>query len=151
MERKATSVWRGSIKTGQGEISTASGALNKTPYSFNSRFGEGFTGTNPEELVSAAHSGCFAMALAGALDKKGYTPESLEVSAHVTVEKDNDGFKVSKSRLMLRARVPDIDEKEFKKIAEDAKVNCPISKLLKADITLDIDFHASMSTSHKSH
>lgn len=151
MQRKASAIWRGGIKNGEGELSTESGALSKIPYSFSSRFNEGVTGTNPEELIGAAHSGCFAMALAGALEKEGFTAESLEVSAAVSVEKSVDGFTVTSSKLNLRAKVPSIEEAEFKKIAEHAKETCPISKLLNTKIELAIEFHSAMGASRSAH
>jgi osmotically inducible protein OsmC len=143
MDRKARALWEGGIKFGRGELSTESGALKNNIYSFATRFGE-TPGTNPEELIAAAHSGCFTMALAGALEKKGYTADRLETSATVSIAKDGDGFKIGSSRLKLRAQVPDIDEKTFRTIAEDAKANCPVSRLLNAEISLDIDFHQSL-------
>lgn len=143
MDRKAQAIWNGDIKNGRGEISSDSGALKNQPYSFATRFGD-LPGTNPEELIAAAHSGCFTMALAGALGKKGYTADRLETSATVTIGKDGEGFKIGSSRLKLRAQVPDIDEKTFRTIAEDAKANCPVSKALNVEISLEIDFHQTM-------
>lgn len=146
MDRKAQALWQGDIKNGRGELSSDSGVLKDTAYSFNTRFGE-TPGTNPEELIAAAHAGCFTMALAGALGKKGYTADRLETSATVSIGKDGEGFKIGSSRLKLRAQVPDIDEPTFKSIAEDAKANCPVSKALNMEITLEIDFHSSMHAS----
>ncbi len=143
MDRKAQALWNGDIKNGRGEISSDSGALKNQPYSFATRFGD-VPGTNPEELIAAAHSGCFTMALAGALGKKGFTADRLETSATVTIGKDGEGFKIGSSRLKLRAQVPDIDEKTFRAIAEDAKANCPVSKALNVEISLEIDFHQTM-------
>lgn len=143
MDRKARAMWEGDIQNGRGEISSDSGVLKSSPYSFSTRFGD-VPGTNPEELIAAAHSGCFTMALAGALGKKGYTADRLETSATVSIGKDGEGFKIGSSRLKLRAQVSDIDEKTFRAIAEDAKANCPVSKALNVEITLDIDFHQSL-------
>lgn len=143
MDRKANAVWEGDIKNGRGHITTESGVLKSSPYSFATRFGD-TPGTNPEELIAAAHSGCFTMALSGALGKKGYTADKLETSATVTIAKEGEGFKIGSSKLKLRAQVPDIDEKTFRAIAEDAKANCPVSKVLNAEISLEIDFHQSI-------
>lgn len=143
MDRKARALWEGDLKNGRGELSSDSGVLKSSPYSFSTRFGD-VPGTNPEELIAAAHSGCFTMALAGALGKKGYIADRLETSATVSLAKDGEGFKIASSRLKLRAQVADIDEKTFRTIAEDAKANCPVSKALNLDITLDIDFHSSV-------
>lgn len=150
MERKANAIWRGNLKKGSGELSTASGALKNIPYNFSMRF-EDEPGTNPEELIGAAHAGCFSMFLAGALEKKGYIADSLETSATVTLEKVGDGFTVTKSRLKLRAQVPECDAKTFNAIAEDAKANCPISRLLDAKIYLDVDFHSPFHASTSAH
>ena len=150
MERKAKAIWHGDIKNGKGEISSDSGTLKSTPYSYATRFGD-TPGLNPEELIAAAHSACFTMALSGALGKKGFTADSLETRATVTLGKDGDGFKIGSSKLMLTAKVPDIDEKTFTAIAEDAKKNCPVSKVLNAEITLDIDFHSPMHSSSSAH
>ncbi|KYG62398.1 osmotically inducible protein OsmC [Bdellovibrio bacteriovorus] len=143
MDRKASALWEGDIKNGRGQLSSDSGVLKNHPYSFATRFGD-TPGTNPEELIAAAHAGCFTMALAGALGKKGFTADKLETSATVTIGKDGEGFKIGSSRLKLRAQVPDIDEKTFRAIAEDAKANCPVSKVLNAEISLEIDFHQSI-------
>jgi osmotically inducible protein OsmC len=135
MVRKASAVWKGSLKEGKGIVSTDSGVLSNTPYSFSTRF-EDAKGTNPEELIAAAHAGCFAMALSAQLGNAGITPESLEVTAAVTLEKTDAGFTVTKSQLDLTARIPGADKAAFDKAAEAAKSGCPISRLLKADITL---------------
>jgi osmotically inducible protein OsmC len=134
--RTASAQWQGNGKDGKGTLSTQSGVLSATPYAANMRFGDA-KGTNPEELIAAAHAGCFTMALAFALQQAGYTPTNLATTAAVTVESDNPGFKVSKSALKLEASVPNISREEFQKIAEGAKAGCPISKVLKAEITLD--------------
>jgi osmotically inducible protein OsmC len=136
IRRKASAEWRGGLKDGKGSITTASGVLDKTQYSFGTRFEEG-KGTNPEELIAAAHAGCFAMALSAQLGEAGMTAESIRTEATVTLEKVGDGFAVTASHLFLRATVPGADPAAFDKAAQAAKAGCPISKLLKADITLD--------------
>ncbi len=136
MKRQATAEWRGDLKTGKGSLSTDSGALNRTPYSFTTRF-EGEKGTNPEELVAAAHAGCFTMALSAELGKASLTAESLRTTATVSLEKDAGGWSVNESHLELVAKVPGASEEAFRQAAETAKTNCPMSKLLKAKITLD--------------
>ena len=136
MVRKASAVWKGNLKKGKGLVSTDSGVLSNSQYSFSTRFEDG-KGTNPEELIAAAHAGCFAMALAFALQGAGFTPTRLGVSAAVTLEPDGAGFKISKSALKLEANVPGIARDQFQKVAEGAKAGCPVSKLLKAEITLD--------------
>ena len=135
MVRKASAVWNGTLKEGKGTISTETGVLSKTPYSFSGRFENG-TGTNPEELIAAAHAGCFTMALSGQLGNAGMTAESLETSAAVTLEKLEAGFTVSKIHLDVVARIPGADQAAFDKAAENAKAGCPISRLLKAEITM---------------
>ena len=135
MVRKASAVWKGSLKEGKGVVSTDSGVLSNTQYSFSTRFEDG-RGTNPEELIAAAHAGCFAMALSGQLGNAGMTAESLEVTAAITLEKTDAGFTVTKSQLDLTARIPGADQAAFEKAAEAAKAGCPISRLLKAEITL---------------
>lgn len=136
MIRKAKAVWRGDGRTGRGELSTDSGVLEQTPYSFRTRF-ENEKGTNPEELIAAAHAGCFAMALAFGLQAGGYTPTELITEAAVTLEPEGQGFRISRSALTLRAQVPNLDEATFGRIAGDAEKNCPVSKALNAAITLD--------------
>ena len=123
-------------KEGKGHVSLGSGVLSDQPYGFNTRF-EDKTGTNPEELIAGAHSSCFAMALSFALADEGFSEGELNVDAAVTLEKEGDGFKVSQSALTLKAKVSGINEDKFAEIAEGAKQNCPISKLLNAEITLD--------------
>ncbi len=135
MIRKASAVWKGSLKEGKGTISTESGVLSTTPYSFATRF-ENARGTNPEELIAAAHAGCFTMALSVELGNAGITAESLETTAAVTLEKVDAGFTVTKSHLDLTARIPGVDKAAFEKAAEGAKAGCPISRLLKAEISL---------------
>jgi lipoyl-dependent peroxiredoxin len=134
--RTASAQWQGTGKEGKGALSTQSGVLSTTPYGFNTRFGD-TKGTNPEELLAASHAGCFTMALAFALQQAGYAATNIATSAAVTIESDGPGFKISKSALKLEASVPNISREEFQKIAEGAKAGCPISKVLKADISLD--------------
>ena len=136
MIRKAKAVWRGTGRAGNGDLSTDSGVLAKTPYSFRTRF-ENEKGTNPEELIAAAHAGCFTMALAFLLQGAGYTPTELSTEAAVTLEPEGQGFRISRSALTLRARVPSLAEAEFARMAKEAEQNCPVSKALKAEITLD--------------
>jgi len=136
MIRKAKAVWRGTGRDGKGHLSTDSGVLAETPYSFRTRF-ENENGTNPEELIAAAHAGCFTMALAFGLQAAGHAPTQLTTEAAVTLEKEGQGFRISRSALTLRGEVPNLTEAEFLRLAEDAEKNCPVSKLLKAEITLD--------------
>jgi lipoyl-dependent peroxiredoxin len=138
MIRKAKAVWRGTGRAGSGDLSTDSGVLAKTPYSFRTRF-ENEKGTNPEELIAAAHAGCFTMALAFALQGAGYTPTELNTEAAVSLDPEGQGFRISKSALTLRAAVPNLDQSTFARIAKEAEQNCPVSKLLRADITLDAE------------
>lgn len=134
--RTASARYEGFGKEGKGHVSTQSGVLTDNQYGFNTRFEDG-AGTNPEELIAAAHASCFTMALSFALAKEGLTGGTLETTAKVKLDKDGDGFKVSRSDLVLTATVPGIEEAAFKTIAEGAKANCPISKLLNAEISLD--------------
>lgn len=136
IKRTASAEWQGTGKEGKGTLSTQSGVLASTPYGFNTRFGD-TKGTNPEELVAAAHAGCFSMALAFALTGAGFTRTKIATSAAVTLDQDGPGFKVTKSALKVDATVPNIDREQFQKIAEGAKAGCPISKVLNAEITLD--------------
>jgi len=136
MNRTASAVWTGTGRDGKGSLTTQSGVLDATPYSFTTRF-ENEKGTNPEELVAAAHAGCFTMALAFALQRENLTPTELKTEAVVTAEKDAVGFKVSKSALKLTAKVPGVDKDKFGEIAKAAKEGCPISRLFNAEITLD--------------
>jgi osmotically inducible protein OsmC len=135
MVRKASAVWNGSLKEGKGAISTESGVLSKTQYSFSTRFENG-SGTNPEELIAAAHAGCFSMALSAQLGNAGITPESLETTAVLTMEKLEAGFTITKVHLDVTARIPGVDKAAFEKAAAEAKAGCPISRLLKAEITM---------------
>jgi lipoyl-dependent peroxiredoxin len=136
MIRKAKAVWRGTGRDGNGDLSTDSGVLATTPYSFRTRF-ENEKGTNPEELIAAAHAGCFTMALAFQLQAAGYTPAELSTEAAVSLDPDGKGFRISRSALTLRASVPNLDEATFARLAKDAELNCPVSKVLKAEISLD--------------
>ena len=137
MKRTATSVWNGSLKEGNGSITAPGGAFKNTPYSFNSRFASG-AGTNPEELIAAAHSGCFAMALSGALGEAGITAERIEVTAEVSLENvPPAGWTVTASHLILSAKIPGISVDKLEEIAGKAKAGCPISRLLNAKISLD--------------
>src|SRR6202047_3577283 len=135
MKRTATAIWTGDLKQGKGTLSTASNVLKQTPYSFSTRFENG-AGTNPEELIAAAHAGCFTMALSGQLTNAGFKPESLETTAEVTLEKLEAGFTITKVHLDVTARVPGADQAAFDKAAANAKAGCPISRLLKAEITM---------------
>ncbi|MEN3972482.1 OsmC family protein [Sphingomicrobium sp. XHP0235] len=134
---KASARYEGLGKDGKGHIWTESGALDAQPYGFNTRF-EDAPGTNPEELIGAAHASCFTMATSFGLAKAGYEDGQLDTRCEVTLEKDGEGFTVTKSALFLTGKVPDIDHEEFEKIADEAKRNCPLSKLLDCEITLDI-------------
>ncbi|MHB8542343.1 MAG: OsmC family protein [Candidatus Acidiferrales bacterium] len=145
MARKATAVWNGSLKEGKGNISTESGVLSKSPYSFKTRF-ENERGTNPEELIAAAHAGCFTMALSAELGKAGITPESLETTATISMEKQDAGFTITKSHLDVTARIPNADKAAFEKAAEAAKSGCPVSKLLKAEITMTATLEGQRAT-----
>jgi osmotically inducible protein OsmC len=136
MLKKAWAIWRGSIKEGGGIISTETGALNDAPYGFKSRFSDG-KGTNPEELIGAAHAGCFSMALSLMLGEAGLTPEKIETHAEVTLEKVGAGFEITSSHLHVVAKVPGADAAKFQEVAIQAKIGCPVSKLLKANITMD--------------
>ena len=135
IKRTAQAEWNGSIKEGSGSLSAPGGALKNTPYSFSSRF-ENANGTNPEELIAAAHAGCFTMALAFQLQTAGFTPTLLETEAAVSLDQDGAGFKISKSALTLVAEVPNLDQATFDKLAEAAEKGCPVSKLLNAEISL---------------
>jgi osmotically inducible protein OsmC len=136
MKRIGTAVWNGSGKDGKGSLTTQSGTLHNTPYSFNMRFGDG-AGTNPEELIAAAHAGCFNMALAFMLGAEGFTPEELNTTATVTMENDGSGWSVTRVNLDLKAKIPNINADQFQQITEHAKAGCPISRLLNTVIMLD--------------
>lgn len=136
MKRSASAVWTGGLKDGKGTISTQSGVLADTQYSFSTRFEEG-KGTNPEELIAAAHAGCFSMALSAQLNNAGQTAERIQTEAAVTLEKTDAGFTVTAVHLKVRAKVPGATPPDFEKAAQAAKTGCPISRLLKADITME--------------
>lgn len=136
MKRKASAIWQGGLKDGKGSISTDSGVLKDTQYSFGTRFENGI-GTNPEELVAAGHAGCFSMAFSAELGKAGFTPESIQTTATITMEKSETGFAVTASHLDMTAKIPGIQEEQFLAIAHGAKAGCPISRLLNANITMD--------------
>lgn len=134
--KKASARYQGLGKEGKGEVSTESGALSNQHYGFNTRF-EGAKGTNPEELIAAAHASCFTMATSFALARAGYNEGELETSCAISLDKEGDGFVIRKSELKLSASIPNIDAVEFGRIADDAKANCPVSKLLNCEITLE--------------
>lgn len=136
MKKTASAVWQGGLKDGKGQISTESGALKQIPYGFNTRF-EGTPGSNPEELIGAAHAGCFSMALSMILGEAGLTPERIDTAAEVTLDKQPDGFAITAVHLILKAKVPGASEQQFVELANKAKAGCPVSKVLNATITLD--------------
>lgn len=146
MVRKASAVWKGSLKEGKGTISSDSGVLSNTPYSFSTRF-ENAKGTNPEELIAAAHAGCFTMALSAQLGSAGITPESLETTASLTLDKLDAGWTITKVHLDVTARIPGVDKAAFDKAAESAKAGCPVSRLLKAEITMTARLVGGQATS----
>ncbi|HEX8890949.1 MAG TPA: OsmC family protein [Pyrinomonadaceae bacterium] len=141
MKRKATAVWTGGLKDGRGSISTESGVLSDTQYSFSTRFEDG-KGTNPEELIAAAHAGCFSMALSGQLGNAGMTAESIETTATVRLEKTDAGFTITAVHLDVTAKIPGADQQAFETAANNAKAGCPVSRLLKAEITMDVKLEA---------
>ena len=136
MQRTASAVWKGGLKDGKGTVSTESGVLNKAQYSFSTRFESG-QGTNPEELIAAAHAGCFSMALSGQLGNAGMTAESIETSATLTLEKLEAGFTITAIHLDVVARIPGGDAAKFEQAANNAKAGCPVSRLLNAKITMN--------------
>jgi lipoyl-dependent peroxiredoxin len=136
MQRRATAVWRGDLKNGKGALSTQSSILSGTPFSFKTRFENGF-GTNPEELLAAAHAGCFAMALSAQLGKDGLRPENLETTATITFEKVGEHFAITKSHIDLQALVPGATQELFDAAVKAAETGCPVSKLFKAEISID--------------
>lgn len=146
MIRKASAVWKGSLKEGKGTVSSDSGVLSNTPYSFATRF-ENAKGTNPEELIAAAHAGCFTMALSAQLGNAGITPESLETTASLSLDKLESGWAITKIHLDVTARIPGADNAAFEKAAENAKAGCPVSKLLKAEITMTARLVGGQATS----
>lgn len=136
IRRNASAHWQGSGKDGKGTLNTQSGTLSETPYSFTTRFGDG-KGTNPEELIAAAHAGCFSMALAFQLSGAGHPPDDLRTEARLTMEQEGAGWKIAAVALTLKAKVPGIGADEFKRLADQAKATCPVSRVLNAEITLD--------------
>lgn len=136
MKKSASAHWSGDIKSGTGSISTETGVLRDAPYGFKSRFEDG-PGTNPEELLGAAHAACFSMALSLGLGDAGFTADSIDTRAEVTLDKDGDGFSITAIHLTCKASVPDADAATFERVAQATKVACPVSKVLKATITLD--------------
>jgi lipoyl-dependent peroxiredoxin len=135
MQRKASAVWKGGLKDGKGAVSSASGVLKETPYSFATRF-ESAAGTNPEELIAAAHAACFSMALSVQLGTAGLTPDSIETAATLTMEKLESGWTITAVHLDVTGRVPNADAAAFTSAAESAKKGCPVSKVLNANITM---------------
>jgi osmotically inducible protein OsmC len=136
MQRKASAVWQGDLKKGKGTISTASGVLSDTQYSFSTRFENG-VGTNPEELIAAAHAGCFSMAFSAQLGEAGLTADRIDTTATVTLEKTAAGFEVTTSHLDMKAKIPGASQEQFETAANNAKAGCPISRLLNAKITMN--------------
>lgn len=141
MKRKASAVWQGGLKDGKGKISTDSGVLQDTQYSFSTRFEDG-RGTNPEELIAAAHAGCFSMALSGQLGAANLTADSINTTAAVTLEKTDAGFTITKIHLEVKAKVPGASQEAFNTAANNAKAGCPVSRLFKAEITMDAQLEA---------
>lgn len=136
MKRNASAVWQGDLKQGRGALSSDSGVLKDAAYSFATRF-ESKPGTNPEELIAAAHAGCFSMAFSASLGKAGFTPDKIATTATVTLDMVNGNPTITSSHLVMKAKIPGIDRAKFDSIAADAKANCPVSRVLKTDITLD--------------
>lgn len=141
MQKWGSAVWKGGIKDGQGVISTQTAALREAPYGFKSRFEDG-PGTNPEELIGAAHAGCFSMALSLMLGNAGLKADRIQTKADVTLDKDGDGFSITKVHLTVKAVVPGTDQAGFEKIAKQAKEGCPVSKVLNATISMDATLEA---------
>ena len=141
MRRKASAVWNGGLKDGKGTISTDSRVLSETQYSFSTRFEDG-QGTNPEELIAAAHAGCFSMALSGQLGQAGLTPESINTTATVRLEKTDAGFTITNVHLDVTAKVPGADQEAFEKAANNAKAGCPVSRVLNTEITMEARLEA---------
>jgi osmotically inducible protein OsmC len=141
IQRRGSAVWNGGLKDGRGVVSTASGVLSKTPYSFTARFEEG-AGKNPEELIAAAHAGCFSMALSGQLGNAGMTAESINTTATVSLEKTDGGFSITKIHLDVTARIPGADRAAFETATQNAKAGCPVSKLFNAEITMEARLEA---------
>lgn len=141
MQRHASAEWKGSLEQGAGSITSSSGVLSNTPYSFKTRF-KGEPGTNPEELIAGAHAGCFSMALSMILGQAGLEPESIHTDAAVTLDQVDDGFAITKVHLTVKAKVPGADQAKFNECAEAAKAGCPVSKVLNAEITMDAELEA---------
>ena len=141
MKRNASAIWQGGIKDGKGTISTASGILSNTQYSYSARFENG-AGTNPEELLAAAHAGCFAMALSAQLGQAGMTAERIDVTATITLDKVEGGFSITESHLALKAKIPGADKAAFDTAVNNAKTGCPVSKLFNTKITLDAELES---------
>lgn len=141
IKRNADAIWHGNLMDGTGTLSAPGGVLKNTPYSFKTRFADA-PGTNPEELIAAAHAGCFTMAFSAALGKAGFTPDSLTTHADLSMEKQGEGFAITAIHLTTRGSVPGIDAAKFVEIAEAAKAGCPVSKVLNAKITLDASLSA---------
>jgi osmotically inducible protein OsmC len=141
MKRKGSAVWKGGLTDGKGTVSSDSGVLSNTQYSFSTRFEDG-KGTNPEELIAAAHAGCFSMALSAQLGNAGITPESIDTTATVNLEKTDAGFTITAVHLDVKARVPGADKAAFDKAANDAKAGCPVSRVLNAAITMNATLEA---------
>ena len=136
MQRKASAHWSGGLKDGKGSVSTASGALNNTQYSFSTRFENGI-GTNPEELIAAAHAGCFSMALSAQLGNAGMTADSIDTTATITLDKTDAGFSITSSHLEVTVKIPGADKAKFEEAAKAAETGCPVSQVLNAKITMD--------------
>ncbi len=136
MQRKANARWQGTVKEGSGTLSVQSGTLRETPFSFTARFGDG-KGTNPEELIAAAHAGCFTMALSFMLNNNGFTADAIDTEAALTLDRVNDNWTITAIHLTTRARIPNITPAKFNELASNAKANCPVSRVLNATITLD--------------
>ncbi len=144
MKRTASAAWQGDLKQGKGTLSTQSGVLKETPYSFTTRFENG-AGTNPEELIAAAHAGCFTMATTASLGRAGFVPEKLSTQATLTLDQVDGQWTITAIHLELRARVPGIEPQKFDEIAADAKANCPVSRVLNAEVTLDAKLEKAAS------
>lgn len=136
MKRSGSAIWQGDLKTGKGRISSQSGVLDQAQYGFNTRFEDG-PGTNPEELIGAAHAACFSMALSNIMGEEGVTPDQIATKASVTLDQKDGGFAITKVHLDVSAKVPGMSEEDFRTAAEKAKSGCPVSKLLTAEITMD--------------
>ncbi len=146
MDRKAKAQWRGDLRSGVGTISSASGVLSNTPYSFRDRFEQG-NGTNPEELLAAAHAACFSMALSLELQKEGMKADSIETTCTITLDKGGDGFEIKRSHLELTAKIPGASQDAFNRAVQEAKEGCPVSKLYDTEITLDAKLEQSAASS----